>query len=94
VSAAVAATGCEVLRLRAAVDDERARADTVSVSGLRIGLPHGFSMMRAVSAALKGCAPRTGKPASALDRDAAAKRGLVMPLWRSEWHRRTPKESG
>jgi hypothetical protein len=32
--------------------------------------------------ALKGCAGRTGKPAVALDRDAAAKRIAVMPLWR------------
>jgi hypothetical protein len=31
-------------------------------------------------AALKGCAARTGKPASALDRDAAAKLIAVMPL--------------
>ena len=29
--------------------------------------------------ALKGCAARTGKPASALDRDAAAKRFAIMP---------------
>jgi hypothetical protein len=32
--------------------------------------------------ALKGCAARTGKPAAALDRDTAAKRIVVMPLWR------------
>jgi hypothetical protein len=30
-------------------------------------------MVRAGSVALKGCAARTGKPALALDRDAAAK---------------------
>jgi hypothetical protein len=31
-------------------------------------------------AALKGCASRTGEPASALDRDAATKRVAVMQL--------------
>jgi len=31
--------------------------------------------------ALKGCAARTGKPAAALDRDTAAKRIAVVPLW-------------
>jgi hypothetical protein len=34
-------------------------------------------------AALKGCASRTGEPASALDRDAATKRVAVMQLWRN-----------
>jgi hypothetical protein len=38
--------------------------------------------------ALKGCAARTGKPASALDRDAAAKWIAVMPLWRIASSRR------
>jgi hypothetical protein len=35
------------------------------------------------SIALKGCAARTGKPASALDRDAAAERFAMMPIWRN-----------
>ena len=39
-------------------------------------------MVRAGGAALKGCATRTGKPASALDRDTAATRGAMMPLWK------------
>jgi len=30
--------------------------------------------------ALKGCASRPGKPASALDRDAVAKQAAVIPL--------------
>jgi MFS superfamily sulfate permease-like transporter len=41
--------------------------------------PYGLSMMRGAVVALKGCATRTGKPASALDRDATTARGLVMP---------------
>ena len=44
---------------------------------------HGVTMVLGGSVALKGCAPRTGKPASALDRYAAAKRVAMMPLWRS-----------
>jgi len=39
------------------------------------------------SVALKGCAARTGKPASALDRDTADKRVAMMSLWQSGWHR-------
>jgi hypothetical protein len=39
-------------------------------------------MVLAGGAALKGCAARTGKPAPALDRDTAATRGAVMPLWK------------
>jgi hypothetical protein len=35
-------------------------------------LPHSVSMMLCDSIALKGCATRSGKPASALDRDAVA----------------------
>jgi hypothetical protein len=83
VPAAIAATGCEVLRPRVAVDDERARADTASVRGAHVGLHNGVSMVRAGSVALKDCAARTGKPALALDRDAAAKRVAMMPLWRN-----------
>jgi len=45
---------------------------------------HGASIVLGGSVALKGCATRTGKPASALDRAAAAKRVAVMPLWRIE----------
>jgi hypothetical protein len=37
-------------------------------------------MMREGVAALKGCAPRTGKPAWALDRDATPTRRALMPL--------------
>ena len=39
-------------------------------------------MMLGRGAALKGCAARTGKPASALDRDTAAKPVTVVPIWR------------
>jgi hypothetical protein len=46
-------------------------------------LPHGLSMMLGHSVALKGCATRAGKPASALDRDAVAKQVAVMPLWQN-----------
>jgi hypothetical protein len=46
-------------------------------------LPHGLSMMLGHSVALKGCATRPGKPASALDRDAVAKQMAVMPLWQN-----------
>jgi hypothetical protein len=42
-------------------------------------------MVLAVGAALKGCAARTGKPASALDRDTAATRSAMMPLWQIAW---------
>src|ERR1700721_604363 len=45
-------------------------------------LPRGRSMVLGPGAAIKGCAPRTGKPASALDRDARSKRMAMMPLWR------------
>jgi hypothetical protein len=44
-------------------------------------LPHGLAMVLGGGVALKGCAARTGKPAAALDRDTAAKRIAVMPLW-------------
>jgi hypothetical protein len=47
-------------------------------------LPDGVQIVLAADVALKGCATRTGKPASALDRAAAAKRVAVMPLWRNE----------
>ena len=46
-------------------------------------LPHSLSMMPCDSIALKGCATRPGKPASALDRDAVAKQVAVIPLWRN-----------
>jgi hypothetical protein len=46
-------------------------------------LPHGLSMMLGRGVALKGCATRPGKPASALDRDAAAKQVAVIPLWQN-----------
>jgi hypothetical protein len=46
-------------------------------------LPHGLSMMLGHSVALKGCATRPGKPASALDRDAVAKQVAVIPLWQN-----------
>jgi hypothetical protein len=39
-----------------------------------------LAMVLGNGVALKGCAARTGKPASALDRDTAAKRIVVMPL--------------
>ena len=42
---------------------------------------YGTSILYGGGVALKGCAARTGKPASALDRDAAAIRGAMMPLW-------------
>jgi hypothetical protein len=35
------------------------------------------------SVTLMGCAAHTGKPALALDRDAAAKRVAIVPLWRN-----------
>ena len=38
-------------------------------------------MVRAGSVAR--CVARTGKPASAHDRDAAAKHGAMMPMWRN-----------
>ena len=47
------------------------------------GLPHGLSMMLGHGVALKGCATRPGKPASALDRDAVAKQVAVIPLWQN-----------
>ena len=40
-------------------------------------------MMLGHGVALKGCATRPGKPASALDRDAVAKQVAVIPLWRN-----------
>jgi hypothetical protein len=40
-------------------------------------------MMLCDSIALKGCATRSGKPASALDRDAVAKQVAVIPLWQN-----------
>ena len=85
MTAAIAATGCEVLRLSGPpVDGERARADTKSVRALcTSGCQHGFRMMLVGSVALKGCAARTGKPASALDRDTADKCVAMIPLWRS-----------
>lgn len=43
-------------------------------------VPHSVSMMLCGSIALKGCATRSGKPASALDRDAIAKQVAVIPL--------------
>ena len=46
-------------------------------------LPHSVSMMLCDSVALKGCATRPGKPASALDRDAGAKQVAVIPLWQN-----------
>jgi hypothetical protein len=46
-------------------------------------LPHSVSMMLYDSIALKGCATRPGKPASALDRDAVAKQVAVIPLWQN-----------
>ena len=46
-------------------------------------LPHSVSMMLCDSIALKGCATRPGKPASALDRDAVAKQVAVIPLWQN-----------
>jgi hypothetical protein len=42
-------------------------------------------MVLAGGAALKGCAARTGKPTSALDRDTAATRSAMTPLWRIAW---------
>jgi hypothetical protein len=41
------------------------------------------ALMLGHSTALKGCATRPGKPASALDRDAAAKQMAVIPLWQN-----------
>ena len=46
-------------------------------------LPHSVPMMLCDSVALKGCATRSGKPASALDRDAVAKQVAVIPLWQN-----------
>jgi hypothetical protein len=46
---------------------------------------HGISMVRVVRAALKRCAARTRKRASALDRAPDAKQVAMMPLWLSEW---------
>jgi len=46
-------------------------------------LPHSVSMMLCDSTTLKGCATRSGKPASALDRDAVAKQVAVIPLWQN-----------
>jgi hypothetical protein len=43
-------------------------------------LPRGLLMVLGRGAALKGCAARTGKPASTLDRATTAKRIAVMPL--------------
>ena len=42
---------------------------------------HGALIVRVGRAALKGCAARTRKRASALDRVPAAKRWAMMPLW-------------
>jgi len=42
-----------------------------------------LSMMLGHGVALKGCATRPGKPASALDRDAVAKQVAVIPLWQN-----------
>jgi hypothetical protein len=53
-------------------------------------LPHGLSMMLGRGIALKGGATRPGKPASALDRDAAAKQVAVMPLRRNGHPRPNP----
>jgi hypothetical protein len=44
----------------------------------QLRLPYGLSMMPGRGAALKGCAARTGKPASALDRGTAARPVAVM----------------
>jgi hypothetical protein len=44
-------------------------------------------------AALKGCASRTGEPASALDRDAATKRVAVMAKCAATGFRLTPAPS-
>jgi hypothetical protein len=44
-------------------------------------LPDSVSMMLCDGVALKGCATRPGRPASALDRDAVAKQVAVIPLW-------------
>jgi hypothetical protein len=46
-------------------------------------LPHSASMMLCDSTAFKGCATRSGKPASALDRDAVAKQAAVILLWQN-----------
>jgi hypothetical protein len=46
----------------------------------QLRLPYGLSMMLGRGVALKGCAARTGKPASALDRGTAARPVAVMPL--------------
>jgi hypothetical protein len=46
-------------------------------------VPHSVSMMLCDGIALKGCATRPGKPASALDRDAVAKQVAVIPLWQN-----------
>jgi hypothetical protein len=43
-------------------------------------LPYSVSIMLCDSIALKGCATRPGKPASALDRDAVAKQVAVILL--------------
>jgi len=40
-------------------------------------------MMLGHGVALKGCATRPGKPASALEGDAVAKQVAVIPLWRN-----------
>ena len=58
----------------AAVDDERARADTERLRKC-VGVAATRTMMRAGRAALKGCATRTGKPASALDREPCRQAG-------------------
>jgi hypothetical protein len=42
---------------------------------------HGLSRMLGQGAALKGCAARTGTPASTLDRDILAKPSAVMPFF-------------
>jgi hypothetical protein len=46
-------------------------------------LPHSVPMMPCDSITLKGCARRSGKPASALDRDAVAKQVAVILLWQN-----------
>ena len=84
MTAAIAATGCEVLRLRTAVG-----MDGLSWSGRKraayasrqSSTTNGAPIVLGGGAALKGCAARTPKRASALDRVPAAERWAMMPLW-------------
>ena len=81
MTAAIAATGCEVLRSRTAVGMDGLSWSRRSVRPQAVIDHHGASIVRVGRATLKGCATRTRMRASALDRVPAAKRWAMMPLW-------------